>query len=431
MTRVSPQRKKPLLIVAGTTGVTAGGMLLVWSVFGERIVRAAYEGRSITALNRLWNLEGARPFEVVFGHARQEFQGILTLVIAVQVLAAIVIGVRGRKPGWLIWPAALLAWWLALETFGAPYLERVFLLRTYAFIRDVDHRPTFVGGAANRHAMRATDEPEAFVPEELNLIFLGDSFTYGYRAKPMEAFPIQVGNLLRKKHPGATLRVANFGWTSSSPLLSWRRLVDQGEEYEPDIVVYSVDMTDFGDDIRYGNMLERRGLYFVYDKLPLLLAMLRALSADAFASAVTWSVDGPPSRFFMSEAPLEETRRWLEPLRENVRRIHAWCEQRGVQFVLVVLPRSYQYSAREAPNNYEGERYTVLGPYSLEPFRWFEELAQSEPYPIVPLLQTFQETQVFPTCFEDDPHWNARGHRVAAQAIAGALSPYVAERLGQ
>ena len=56
----------------------------------------------------------------------------------------------------------------------------------------------------------------------------------------------------------------------------------------------------------------------------------------------------------------------MEPLARNVDKIHAWCAERGAAFVLVALPRSYQHSAREAPNNWEAREYTVLGPYALE-----------------------------------------------------------------
>ena len=63
----------------------------------------------------------------------------------------------------------------------------------------------------------------------------------------------------------------------------------------------------------------------------------------------------------------------------------------------------------------------MLGPHCLEPFRFFEELAPKLPYPVHSLLRTFQETDVFPTCFDHDPHWNAEGARVAGEAMAEIL----------
>ena len=41
------------------------------------------------------------------------------------------------------------------------------------------------------------------------------------------------------------------------------------------------------------------------------------------------------------------------------------------------------------------------------------------------LLEDFLSTDVFPTCFRDDPHWNPAGHRVAAEAIVEKLGPRI------
>jgi hypothetical protein len=92
-----------------------------------------------------------------------------------------------------------------------------------------------------------------------------------------------------------------------------------------------------------------------------------------------------------------------------------------------VLPRSYPFSAREAPRNKGAGEYEVLGPYSLEPFRFFDELRPTKPDPIVSLLEDFRANTEFPTCFEDDAHWTALGHRVAARALARELAPVVDE----
>jgi hypothetical protein len=51
----------------------------------------------------------------------------------------------------------------------------------------------------------------------------------------------------------------------------------------------------------------------------------------------------------------------------------------------------------------------------------FREIELNLACPVYSLLPTFLETEVFPTCFEDDPHWNADGARVAAERIAEIL----------
>jgi len=358
----------------------------------------------------------------------RSIQLIGTALFALYLVARLHLAVW-RRPKLL--PLSVVAWWLAVEMLVAPRLSISDWNMHYRLLHGLDHRPTEVGGIYNSDSVIATEESSAFRPDDFNVMFLGDSFTMGYLLSPGEpAFPALVGAQIARDHPGERVHVANFGWVSSSPFLSHRRLVDIGEKYAPDLVVLAIDMTDFSDDLRYRRVLEQRGIYWLYDKIPLTLRILSGIAPRTYHRFAAWSVGGAPVlRHFASEAPLAETRHWIQPLVESCDRIAAWCSAHGARFVMVVLPRSYQYSAREVPRNVAAREYTVLGPHSLEPFRFFDELRPSKPYPIVSLLADFQSNEEFPTCFEDDAHWNALGHRVAARAIARELAPIVTDLL--
>ena len=142
-------------------------------------------------------------------------------------------------------------------------------------------------------------------------------------------------------------------------------------------------------------------------------------------------VGSPPTgRFFATEAPLAETRPWFATLRASLERIDAWCKERDARFMLALLPRSYQYSAKEAPNNWEADQYAVLGPHSHAPFRYFAEIEAALAFPVRSLLPTFEQTTVFPTCFADDPHWTPAGHAVCAEALAEWLEPEISALVG-
>jgi hypothetical protein len=331
------------------------------------------------------------------------------------------------------YPVVVIAWWLAVETFAPPFLMRSMDLWHYGIMQDIDHIPKMVGGEYNSDYLRATPEPSAFKPDSLNIVFLGDSFTLGNGLDDgTQAFPIVARDALRAAHPDLDVEVANFGWTSSSPLLSYRRIADIGDRYHPKIVLMCVDMTDFDDDIRYQAMLDRRGLYALYDKIPITLHYVRRWAPEAYARFVSWTIGGAPTkRFFITEDPLEKTRPWFQPLVDNVERIHAWCRARGADFVLVIMPRAYQYTDRESPDNWERHEYTALGPYCKEPFRYFDELRPKVDYPVVSLLDDFASATEFPLCFPNDPHWNADGHKVAARALVRVLEPIIARRLAR
>jgi len=355
----------------------------------------------------------------------------VTACIALTALAvAASLAARARRRG-LALALTACVWWLAVERFAAPHLVFKLRLLQYFAAQDPDHWPKGSGPDWNEDSLRGTPAAREFTASTLNVVFLGDSFTFGQGVAPKQAFPSLVGDQLRAALPDAALRVANFGWSSSSPLLSYRRLLAIGERYHPDVVVLCVDMTDFGDDIRWGNIIDGRRIYWLYDKLPITLRAAQALAPDLYERFVAWTVDAPARRFFHSEAPFEETRRHMQPLVDNVERIHAWCTARGADFVLVALPRSYQHSAREAPRNWEAKEYEVLGPHALEPFKLFDELRARGTFPVVSLLEAFQTTDVFPVCLEHDPHWIPAGHRVAAKALAPPVLEVVRARLAR
>ena len=105
--------------------------------------------------------------------------------------------------------------------------------------------------------------------------------------------------------------------------------------------------------------------------------------------------------------------------------IRDYADQSGAEFVLFVFPRHFQYDRREAPNSWERAEYDLEGPHNLEPFRFFDEQRDQVDYPIHTLLEAFRATEVFPTCFDDDPHWNDSGATVAAEAISAALAGFL------
>ena len=294
-----------------------------------------------------------------------------------------------------------------------------------AIERNPDHRnpPNDRGLGTNSDGIRSDREAGEFGADSFNVIFLGDSFVYGAGLPPNESVPAQWETQIRNLLPEKNIKIANFGWISSSPLLSYRLFRDIGAKYHPKLVILGLDMTDFHDDFMYRNLLERRGVFVLSQFMPSTFLLLQSnwrnlltlLGQEQIYRAI---FDMQTEHFFAMNHPLSVTANDLTFSLQNIQAIHDWATLKlGARFILVVFPRGVQYNPKESPLNWERGGYSPQSPFVLEPFRFLAAMAPSLPYPVYSLLPAFQQTKVFPTCFRDDPHWNTDGAAVAAQAL--------------
>lgn len=292
-------------------------------------------------------------------------------------------------------------------------------------VRNPDHRLRPNSAETNADGIRMKREAREFTEDAVNVVFLGDSFVFGGREYPQLALPAQLEAVLRARHPTCAINVANFGWVSSSPYLSLRLLRDIGRKYSPDLVLLGLDMTDFHDDLKYRLLLERPTLtYKAARYLPGVIVVskkaLNRLARFQWARRAHERIFSLPSDpFLIVNQPLRESEPLTAPIVKSVRDIATFThDQLRAKFALIVFPRSFQYSTREAPNSWERNAYTALGPYALEPFVLFDELRRNVDFPIYSLLRDFQTTSVFPTVLYDDPHWTEKGTRFVAERVS-------------
>ncbi|RIK67318.1 MAG: hypothetical protein DCC65_07160 [Planctomycetota bacterium] len=352
---------------------------------------------------------------------------ITTLVVGLLAYVLYEIVFR-RNPRVIVLVVSSVACFVAFEHFGKIILKAQF---ARVFDEGADHRlkPDKSRGI-NSDGIRCPYEADHYTDRTYNIVFLGDSFTYGAKLPYEESFPAQVEAILRDRDPALDARCINFGWISSSPGPSLRLLKDIGEKYKPKLVIMCLDMTDFGDDVR---SLSNVGYWEKSPTAYLLMQFgLRGALQELHESTwlnILWRAKRgltrplPVMRFFVTNQPLEESILDMQETERNLQRIVDFSRDTlGAKFILVMLPRHFQYSYREAPKSWEKASYTVMGPYVKEPFKWLAALRARVDYPCYSLLEDFEKTSVFPTCFEDDPHWNAAGCRVAAEGIVRILS---------
>jgi hypothetical protein len=319
--------------------------------------------------------------------------------------------------------------WLA-----GPLLVKHFVIPMYHL--DVDHRPRpFIRGT-NEDGLY-TDLASADIAEDdFSIVFLGDSYTEGYKVARDRNFVETVGRRLRERYPDDSIKVVNFGWVSSSPILQFRLLQSIGEKYKPDLLVQVFDMGDFHNDLVARKMLrEEHGLghpldISVFDAMLVRFSMLLGVpnvlawlkgnlafsdSPDEAPSAI------PQKRFFHMFQPLSKSEPYMELSWNTILRMHRWAARRNVGFVLIVAPRYPQHDRNECPNDPWKYKMPESDEYVLEAFEFFAQKAETVEFPVHSLLEPFRHASVFPLCFENDPHWNDNGHRVAADAITRFL----------
>ena len=318
---------------------------------------------------------------------------------------------------------------LVFDYAGGKILQRRMAKEYFA---SLDHYPRpDLKKSYNEDGIRTyLDRPAGqFTAAGFNMVFLGDSFTQGYMVRKDDSFPFQLGELLAKADPGLRFNIANFGWISSSPLLSLRRLEKIGGKYNPDLVLLCLDMTDFHDDLKYRDQLENPRhfspfTFFLYrfHLAPLWAEFKKGLRFSAQEQQI------PEQRYFVLNQPLEKSRKYLGEIEANIRSIDKFCREKlQAKFVLIMLPRNIQYNVKETPDNkLEPGEYSALGPYVLEPFAWLEEFRQKVKFPVFSLLADFKDSGVFPTCFATDPHWNRDGQAVAARGVFKILEKLAA-----
>jgi len=328
----------------------------------------------------------------------------------------------------------------ALLVFGVavPRGFRAILVSKIAstYQTDVDHRLKPDGGQINSDGVRFRGESGDLGDEDFVVLFLGDSFTFGFNLPYASTYPQQFEGAARAAACEPRVRVVNFGWVSSSPLLSLRLLREVGYRYQPDLVVYNLDMTDFHDDLRYEIALRGVGeldfdsaavlsrlliLHAPWAKgaLPVLAAITERLRSEAddgrSRSFSQLRFPGPKERRFTTSYPLARSRPAIElGVMKNLAEMHDLVSGAlAGEMALVVYPRHYQLVRQP--------RSQPMGRYVREPFRYFEEVAGELPYSVISLLEDFEQSPTWPLFFEHDPHWNKQGAVLAARSVLREL----------
>jgi hypothetical protein len=273
----------------------------------------------------------------------------------------------------------------------------------------------------NSDNIRSPHEPKDIKDSDFNIVVLGDSFIYGFLMSSELSPPVQMEKILRDKYQRNDINVINFGWTSSSPYLSFRLLKDIGEHYKPDLVLMAVDMSDYRDEWVYKSIIEGRGIYHYVKLFPrtafFIKKFMEWIEPVIDIHTRVWGYSGAGG-YFVARQPMEKSMNLFDTLYGTLVDMNDYTVHTlHVPFVVLLPPRHWQYTADESPQSWENGSFDALGPYALENYRYFDGKRPSTSFPMISFLEDFKNNPQRPLTFAKDSHWNKYGARFFAERV--------------
>lgn len=304
----------------------------------------------------------------------------------------------------------------------------------------------------NEDGLRTDYSREEFLKFKHRVVLMGDSFVLGLAVGQDATCDRVVEQKLRAQLGQKDIGVLNAGVVSYSPLLEERLFRNVIAAYKPTVVMLLLDVSDIGDDVGYEKEIDssrvelpfdlvekkrdkvysaiyqvaRPFLVYVWDTLAYpyyALVHSHTFNYDYYDFDLTVGGTVEKNRYFIFRHPLEVTRPFFEKTLGHINEIAKEVRSAGGYFVLVVTPRHQQWSDRECPGNWEMRKYeySLHDPYKYEYFRFFREAENEVNFDIYQPLPAFQHTEEFPLVFDNDPHWNKKGHAF----VGGLLADYL------
>lgn len=299
----------------------------------------------------------------------------------------------------------------------------------------------------NALGLRGPEPSPAKAPGALRLAVLGDSFVEGKQVAESDVFTARLERLAAAD--GRRLEVVNAGmggYGTSDELLLWQRTV---AGLRPDLVIVAFFPNDVRNnverawfDLREGRVVQvaeppRPRVRWLYEAQKFLvsrshLAYLLKSAALTLSGAAPDRREEPPNaphgklledeEVFLTEPSPGIARGWtltLALLAELARQVEA----SGGRCVVALVPTRYQVDA--ALWRLHAERLGLdATAFDLElPQRRFAAWSAETRIPVIDLLPELRRRNRDNSFYYDqDAHWNAAGHRVAAETLLQELA---------
>lgn len=286
------------------------------------------------------------------------------------------------------------------------------------------------------------------------ILFIGDSFTFGWGVEENETFSKVAGNVLNDKNPAKKIEIVNAGMPASGPGYSYLYLKKEGLNLQPDLVVMELyPYTDIVYDLHQNTMTDANhdGLpeklsssatyingdgeitpkYFpVYSKLPILnqFSLLRYLLREYDKITIADLMrreNNLLTPLCLYKAGCHELDKEKETARKLFREAKAMTEKTGAKFLAVVIPAEFSLYETDV------KKYPFAGALLPEErgyaSKLFDAFLHTDGIDHLILYDVFKNYGNEQTYFKNDDHWNARGHQIAGEDVAGKIIEMMGE----
>lgn len=305
---------------------------------------------------------------------------------------------------------------------------------------------------SNSARLRSPELTTPKPPGTTRILFIGDSFAMGWGVDVNNAYPKQLEALWNADNPKHTVEIVNAGLVHTAQGYQYLFLKNEFDRVQPDIVVSGLYAFNDIFDSQYSSrwtLTDSRGLPEKIDsplsyvdsngrlrttynkfvaKIPILresriiFLLLRAFYG--LPQATSQNIPEAYLRVCIYKADCHALDAGKEKVKTLFRAIHDLTRAHNVPLLVIRKPAELTVA--------KGVRLPKYGiPYIITPqdkeysHKEFLDFFTSEGIPYLDLRDAFLAHQNELLYFQNDDHWNERGHQVAAEAIANKLKDMV------
>lgn len=250
--------------------------------------------------------------------------------------------------------------------------------------------------------------------DELRILFLGDSNTFGYKLSASESFVARIEQRLAERHPRLRVECINAGVPGYAIFQGWQLLRRHGAAWQPDLVVASFGWNDITQSDGLSDLEQHARMQAAR---PPVLAGSRLVTLAWRLLRPLPDVSGRPPRPRLWAA---EHRDLLDQMREEAHALDA---------DLLALVWAVRWNAPRSRKHLRTPHQRVQLDFGRE-FR-LRDGATPSAFDAVPLVQELGDAHDLDELFFDRNHARAIVHERLAEAFVAWLEPWLAWRLAQ